>query len=594
MHGYITFRCFIKHFLINVKNFHAITSKKYKQRLYEQLNQSNKSGKVRKTMEFGQKNDPFREVIEFVEQLYSELAQSKSNFNDYSCLFCRSEYLDLHTLLYHIEDYHRNQILDGTFNLQQNFEELIKKKIGTVKSEDQPEQRALESNQLYQCAKCKITYSSVRAITEHVNQCSVSVQSVVRSTNILAPPAPLPNPNLYGCARCGSRFKLVRQLVVHLHSCFVDCFHDKHKYLLSNLWVEAPNNQHIVINESETNTTLNTTGLWLMSNSPSCTTEDNLSKGFWVMPPSNVQPIEIQPIQHQVIQQQAETMVVMPSSHQSNNHQHMQAQPMRYVKIEDEIFMVDDTTNTKFIQNTNNVIVRPTTTADENKRKRGRIVPAEFRPPAPPPLVQTNSMYRQQQPSYVNKKPRTDNVTHVPSATPTQIVYISPPTKVPPKSVPQQRKIPQKATVPTPVMQQSTYVQQPPPIVSDQLYVEEPTNYVITYDDNTTQIIKPGDELYEQVANSFQYEQTEFQLKKENVVDLTSNDSSPNVIDTQQDIVQLPVSPPIDCNIDDLSHLDVPIVTKTNSTTIMRRKNEDAFIKSYTSFLESRQITPKS
>lgn len=552
-------------------------------------------------MEFGQKSDPFREVIEFVEQLYSELAQSKSNFSDYSCLFCRSEYIDLHSLLYHIEDYHRNQILDGTFNLQQNFEELIKKKIGTVvKTEEQPEQRTLESNQLYQCAKCKITYASVRAITEHVNQCTVSVQSVVRSTNILPPPPP-PNPNLYGCARCGSRFKLVRQLVVHLHSCFVDCFHDKQKYLLPNLWVEAPNNQHIVINESETSTTLNTTGLWLMSNSPNCTTEDNLSKGFWVMPPSHVQPIEIQPIQHQVIQQQAETMVVVPSTHQSNNHQqmqHQQQQPMRYVKIEDEIYMVDDTVNTKQIQNTNNVIVRPTTTADENKRKRGRIVPPT---PQPPPLVQTNSVYRQQQqPAYVNKKPRTDNVTHVPSATPTQIVYISqPPSKVPPKSVPQQRKIPQKPTVPSPAIQQSTYIQQPAPIVSNQLYLEEPTNYVITYDDNTTQIIKPGDELYEQVANSFQYEQTEIELKKDSNVDLTSNhSSSPNVINetiTPDNVIQSPVaSPPMDCNIDDLSHLDLPIVTKTNTTTIMRRKNEDAFIKSYTSFLESRQITPKS
>lgn len=545
-------------------------------------------------MEFGQKSDPFREVIEFVEQLYSELAQSKSNFSDYSCLFCRSEYMDLHLLLYHIEDFHRNQILDGTFNLQQNFEELIKKKIGTVvKTEEPPEQRALESNQLYQCAKCKVTYASVRAITEHVNQCTVSVQNVVRSTNILAaPPAPI-NPNLYGCARCGSRFKLVRQLVVHLHSCFVDCFHDKQKYLLPNLWVEAPNNQHIVINESETNTTLNTTGLWLMSNSPLCTTEDNLSKGFWVMPPSSVQPIEIQPIHQPVIQQQHQAQTIQqPSTHQQNNHQQM-VQPMRYVKIEDEIYMVEDNTSSKLIQNTNNVIVRPTTTADENKRKRGRIVP-----PAPPPLVQTNSMYRQQ-PSYANKKPRTDNVTHMPSAAPTQIVYISPPTsKVPPKPVPQQRKMPQKPSVPSPAMQQSTYIQQPAPIVPNQLYMEEPTNYVITYDDNTTQIIKPGDELYEQVASSFQCEQTEFEMKKESNVDLTpNNSSSPNFIDNivaPENVVQSPVSPAIDCNIDDLSHLDLPIATKTNEATIMRRKNEDAFIKSYTSFLESRQITPKT
>lgn len=584
-------------------------------------------------MEFNQKSDPFREVIEFVEQLYAELAQSKSNFSDYSCLFCRSEYMDLNLLLYHIEDYHRNQILDGTFNLQQNFEELIKKKIGTVvKTEEQPEQHTLETNQLYQCAKCKVTYASVRAITEHVSQCSVSVQSVVRS-NILAPapvPQPPPNPNLYGCARCGSRFKLVRQLVVHLHSCFVDCFHDKHRYLLPNLWVEAPNNQHIVINESETNTTLNTTGLWLMSNSPSCTTEDNLSKGFWVMPPSNVQPIEIQPIQSQVIQQA--DMVVLQSNQQhhhiqhqqpqqqqqqqhqlqqQHHHQPQQQQPMRYVKIEDEIFMVDDTTtttttstpNTKLIQNTNNVIVRPTTTADENKRKRVRVV-------QPPPLVQTNSVYRQQ-PTYVNKKPRTENVVHhhqLPTtAQSTQIVYISPPaTKVPPKPAPQPRKIPQKPPpVPVPVLQQQpTYIQEPSPapMLSDQLYLEEPTNYVITYDDNTTQIIKPGDDLYEQVANSFQYEQqTEFQMKKENHIDLTSTHSSqsPTVIDEiitpDDNVVQSPVSsPPIDCNIDDLSHLDMPIVTKTNTATIMRRKNEDAFIKSYTSFLESRQITPKS
>lgn len=106
---------------------------------------------------------------------------------------------------------------------------------------------------------------------------------------------------IYGCARCGLRFRVVRELVVHLHGCLHDTFHDKAQYLTPDLWLQAPEGQHIVINEPESNTTLNTTGLWLMSNDV-VSSPDIVSKGFWVMPPNpNEQDVPNTPIKNEPI-----------------------------------------------------------------------------------------------------------------------------------------------------------------------------------------------------------------------------------------------------------------------------------------------------
>lgn len=71
-----------------------------------------------------------------------------------------------------------------------------------------------------------------------------------------------------------------------MRSCVDDNFYDAAIHLTDKNWVEAPKNQHIVINEEATNIVLKTTGLWLMPEPPGQQIGSDALRGFWVMPSS--------------------------------------------------------------------------------------------------------------------------------------------------------------------------------------------------------------------------------------------------------------------------------------------------------------------
>lgn len=71
-----------------------------------------------------------------------------------------------------------------------------------------------------------------------------------------------------------------------MRSCVDDNFYDAAIHLNEKNWVEAPKNQHIVINEEATNIVLKTTGLWLMPEPPGQQMGSDALRGFWVMPSS--------------------------------------------------------------------------------------------------------------------------------------------------------------------------------------------------------------------------------------------------------------------------------------------------------------------
>lgn len=144
--------------------------------------------------------------------------------------------------------------------------------------------------------------SVIQQQQQHHQQHYQQPQQQPLSVPIVETPTTVPiRHKIYGCARCGLRFRVVRELVLHLHTCVHDTFHDKAQYLTPDLWLQAPEGQHIVINEPESNTTLNTTGLWLMSNDV-VSSPDIVSKGFWVMPPNpNEQDVPNTPIKSETI-----------------------------------------------------------------------------------------------------------------------------------------------------------------------------------------------------------------------------------------------------------------------------------------------------
>lgn len=85
----------------------------------------------------------------------------------------------------------------------------------------------------------------------------------------------------------------------HMRSCQDDTFYDAAIHLNEKSWVEAPKNQHIVINEETTNVVLKTTGLWLMQEPPGQQLGTDALRGFWVMPSSTSDYIEEQLRQQQ-------------------------------------------------------------------------------------------------------------------------------------------------------------------------------------------------------------------------------------------------------------------------------------------------------
>lgn len=83
--------------------------------------------------------------------------------------------------------------------------------------------------------------------------------------------------------------------MIHMRTCQSETFYDAANHLEEKNWVEAPKNQHIVINEESTNVVLKTTGLWLMPEPPGQQQVNTESlRGFWVMPSSTSEYIEEQ------------------------------------------------------------------------------------------------------------------------------------------------------------------------------------------------------------------------------------------------------------------------------------------------------------
>lgn len=80
----------------------------------------------------------------------------------------------------------------------------------------------------------------------------------------------------------------------HMRTCQDETFYDASNHLHEKNWVEAPKNQHIVINEEATNVVLKTTGLWLMPEPPGQQLNSDALRGFWVMPSSTSDYIEEQ------------------------------------------------------------------------------------------------------------------------------------------------------------------------------------------------------------------------------------------------------------------------------------------------------------
>lgn len=134
--------------------------------------------------------DPFTEITDFVHQLYKELVAQKEphTFNDFSCVFCDAAYLQLSHLTDHLESVHRHQVQNGTFQLQPNFEEIIRARIlqGSVTDQqplalDQTSQSIkMESltqappGHMYQCAKCYATFGQMDEVTQHVAHCNMN------------------------------------------------------------------------------------------------------------------------------------------------------------------------------------------------------------------------------------------------------------------------------------------------------------------------------------------------------------------------------------------------------------------------------------
>lgn len=87
--------------------------------------------------------------------------------------------------------------------------------------------------------------------------------------------------------------------MVHMRTCQNETFYDAANHLLEKNWVEAPKNQHIVINEESTNVVLKTTGLWLMPEPPGVQQSgSDALRGFWVMP-SSTSDYEQEQLRHQ-------------------------------------------------------------------------------------------------------------------------------------------------------------------------------------------------------------------------------------------------------------------------------------------------------
>lgn len=108
-----------------------------------------------------------------------------------------------------------------------------------------------------------------------------------------------------------------------MRSCQNETFYDAANHLQEKNWVEAPKNQHIVINEEATNVVLKTTGLWLMPEPPGQQIGTEALRGFWVMPSSTSEYIEEQ------IRQQQEKLRIEQEQKRIQEEQEEQARLRR-------------------------------------------------------------------------------------------------------------------------------------------------------------------------------------------------------------------------------------------------------------------------
>lgn len=545
-----------------------------------------------------QQSNSYTEVIEYIQKIYAEYCQNKPSFNQFACIFCKNVYAQLRFLLTHIEGYHKSQILDGSFKLQRNFEKLISANAepaeGIYNKMDQT------IGQLYQCAKCYVTFERVEDISHHLTECAMDnvyqqhpIQHHAQHQQQQVPvPAPVIQPtreDIYGCARCGSKFCLVRELVLHLHMCVIDTFHDKDQYLTPNLWVQAPDGQHIVINETETNTTLNTAGLWLMSND-GVASADIVSKGFWVMPPPNnhdiplmtVNPLAVKaepvlPIQQprppvppppQQQQHQQQPVIVMPSYEQyvdtgsvsalANRNQTVDG---KYVQMENGTWMESSAKKSKTI-------------ADENKRKRGRAK-----------VISTPVKSKKNH--FVASAPYVISQAQQSTAPQTKFVYINKDTNqvLNETSVGANNRANKKRyEIPSTTTITKHYLDPSVEIVN----LNDPIdNYILsTYENGPSplQIIPKEEIVYEESADYiYNVDGSNHMIIQQQQQELENGQNQELPGPAKQ---QLNVDP----NLDDLSHLDTPIFDAPIISTPIKSRKAD-YIESYCSFLKSRTIS---
>lgn len=111
--------------------------------------------------------------------------------------------------------------------------------------------------------------------------------------------------------------------MAHMRTCQDETFYDAAHHLHDKNWVEAPKNQHIVINEESTNVVLKTTGLWLMPEPPGQLLGNEALRGFWVLPTSTSEYIEEQ------IRQQQEKLRIEQEQKRMQEEQEKQARLQR-------------------------------------------------------------------------------------------------------------------------------------------------------------------------------------------------------------------------------------------------------------------------
>lgn len=573
--------------------------------------------------------DALQQVIEFIQHFYIELSREK-HFTHFNCLFCLNEYNDLRILLRHIVDAHQEKLLDSTFTLDADFLEAMRNKmLSKGQSATVSTAPASGNSQLYQCVQCQQMFSSMELISQHLNHCQPTPPSqptqhiayeIKSEENFLDE-----KPNLmqlsqsnepyvpYGCARCGRRYHLIRDLTKHLLVCSDDAlFYDASKHLLPEYWVEAPKNQHIVINEDSTNVTLKTTGLWLMPDPNGQTELSDSLRGFWVMPsstadfaesttviptisPTNLVSVAKAPsntvISHQHQLHDTVPQQQMPSTQSHNQHLH-QTDGISCIQNADGSYQVinsvnlNETSNHQMTNATTVIAHTPAldaTTAARKKRTR----------------TSKNTAYTHQT-NQINASAVQTYTAMQPSLSP--MTVISSPASA-------KRKRASNYT--------STVVEEPPSVPASivQNIEPEPQQYYLAYDQNgvlvpienpSTYITNTSPDMNVVNLTQNQYIVQNLDEVSSGLATLTTSASTAptavaNVATVTTATASVPVNvinadssrnglvkPLINYDIDDLSHLDKPIPEKPPAI-LKPLKAKPQFMDSFFTFLMNRE-----